>query len=80
MYQTLKATVRRGKIELLDDVVLPEKATVLVTIMEDLLPADLTLGEHLARGLIDVERGRVTKVNTGKQLKHHLDMVFSDKA
>jgi hypothetical protein len=80
MYQTLKATVRRGKIELLDDVTLPERATVLVTIMEDLSPADLTLGEHLTRGLADVAQGRVTKVSTSKQLKQHLDTVFSAKA
>jgi len=80
MYQTLKATVRQGKIELLDDVVLPEKATILVTIMEDLSPADLTLGEHLTRGLADVSRGRTTKVSGPRQLKQHLDMVFSDQA
>jgi len=78
MYQTLKATVRRGKIELLDDVTLPEKAAVLVTIMEDLSPADLTLSEHLTRGLVDVARGRVTKVSTSRQLKHHLDAVLGD--
>jgi hypothetical protein len=78
MYQTLKATVRRGKIELLDDVTLPEKATVLVTVLEDLSPADLTLGEHLTRGLADVAQGRVTKVSTSRQLKHHLDSVFDD--
>ncbi len=78
MYPTLKATVRRGKIELLDDVALPEQATVLVTIMEDLSPADLTLGEHLTRGLADVALDRVTRVNTSKQLKHHLDTVFGD--
>ncbi len=80
MYQTLKATVRRGKIELLDDVVLPEQATLLVTIMEDLSPADMTLGEHLTRGLADVARRRTTKVSTSKQLKHHLDTVFDDRA
>jgi hypothetical protein len=48
--------------------------------MEDLSPADLTLGEHLTRGLADVARGHVTKVSTSKQLKHHLDTVFSDQA
>ncbi len=48
--QTLKATVRRGKIEPPDDVVLPEKATVLVTITRKTcrLP-HLTLGEHRLR-------------------------------
>jgi hypothetical protein len=47
--------------------------------MEDLSPADLTLGEHLTHGLADVARGRVTKVSTSKQLKHHLNTVFGDQ-
>jgi len=34
MYQTLKGTVRRGRIEITENVTLPENATVLVTILE----------------------------------------------
>ncbi len=76
MYQTLKATVHRGRIELVDDVTLPEKATLLVTIMEEVSPEALTLGEHLTRGLADVTRRHATKVSTSRQLKRHLDSVL----
>jgi len=34
MYQTLKGTVRQGRIEILENIALPENATVLVTILE----------------------------------------------
>ncbi|HLE27527.1 MAG TPA: hypothetical protein VI793_05380 [Anaerolineales bacterium] len=34
MYQTLKGTVRQGRIEITENVTLPENATVLVTILE----------------------------------------------
>jgi hypothetical protein len=80
MYQTLKATVRRGRIELVDDVTLPEKAALLVTIMEEVSPEALTLGEHLTRGLADVGRRRATKVGTNLQLERHLDSVFGNNA
>jgi hypothetical protein len=77
MYQTLKAVVRRGRIELLDDVALPESASALVTILEEVQPETLTLGEHLQRGLTDVARQRSTRVSTAKQLQRHLDHVFA---
>ena len=34
MYQTLKGTVRQGRIEIVENVPLPENATVLVTILD----------------------------------------------
>jgi hypothetical protein len=34
MYQTLKGTVRQGRIEIVENVSLPENATVLVTILD----------------------------------------------
>ncbi len=38
MYQTLKGTVRNGRIEVSENVPLPENATVLVTILETANP------------------------------------------
>lgn len=77
MYQTLKAVVRRGRVELLDNVALPESASALVTILEEVQPETLTLGEHLQRGLTDVAHKRSTRVSTAKQLQRHLDQVFA---
>ena len=77
MYQTLKAIVRQGQVELLDDVDLPESASVLVTILEEIQPETLTLGEHLQRGLTDVARQRSTRVNTAEQLQRHLDQILA---
>jgi hypothetical protein len=76
MYQTLKAVVRRGRVVLLDDVTLPESASVLVTILEEVRPESLTLDEHLQRGLSDVAHKRTTRISTSRQLKRHLDQVF----
>ena len=36
-YMTIRATVRQGKVELLDDITLPEDATLLVTVLDDVL-------------------------------------------
>ena len=76
MYQTVRATVHRGRIRLVDKLKLPENTVLLVTVMADVPPQSLSLGEHLERGLQDVARRRVTKVRTPKQLKQHLDKVF----
>jgi len=78
MYQTLRATVRKGRIELLEEVSLPDDTVLLVTIIEAVDPATLTLGEHLERGLADILRGSTTNVRTGKELKRHLDLVFGE--
>ena len=56
MYQTLCATVRNGQIALLDKTKLPNNIMLLVTVIEDVSPQTLTLGEHLVRGLSDVAR------------------------
>lgn len=77
MYATLKATVRQGKIELLDSFVLPENVTLLVTILDDSLPEQLTLAEHLQRGLNDVLHHHTTVVRSTGELKNHLDSLFS---
>jgi len=76
IYPTLRATVHKGKIQLLDKVQLPENAQVLVTIMEETALDSLTLGEHLAAGLQDILLGRVTKAETPKELASHLDAVL----
>ena len=34
MYQTLKGTIRQGRIEIIENIPLPENAVVLVTILE----------------------------------------------
>jgi hypothetical protein len=77
IYTTLKATVRQGKIELLDDFPLPENATLLVTVIDDLLPEHLSLAEHLQRGLTDVLLRRTTVVRSEDELKNHLDRIFA---
>lgn len=76
IYPTLRATVHKGKIQLLDKVQLPENAQVLVTIMEETALDSLTLGEHLAAGLQDILLGRVTSVETPKEIASHLDAVL----
>lgn len=38
MYQTLKGTVRHGRIEVSENIPLPENATVLVTILDTVTP------------------------------------------
>jgi hypothetical protein len=76
MYATLKATVRQGKIELLDNFTLPENVTLLVTVLEDSLPEQLTLSAHLQRGLNDILHQRTTVVRSERELKNHLDAVF----
>jgi hypothetical protein len=76
-YTTLKATVRQGKIELLDDFPLPENVTLLVTVIDDLLLEQLSLAEHLQSGLTDVLLRRTTLVRSEDELKNHLDRVFA---
>jgi len=77
MYTTLKATVRQGKIELLDAFTLPENITLLVTVLDDVaLLEQLTLAEHLQRGLNDVLHQRTTVVRSETELKNHLDSIF----
>ena len=55
---------------------LPNNIMLLVTVIEDVSPQTLTLGEHLVRGLSDVARKRVTRVRTKKQLRQHLDKIL----
>jgi hypothetical protein len=57
VYPTLKATVQQGKIELIDDVPLPEDAFVLVTIMDESAMNTLSLGDRIIAGLQDVLHG-----------------------
>ncbi len=76
IYPTLRATVRKGKIQLLDDVHLPENALILVTVMDEIAIESLTLGEHLAAGLQDVLLGRVAETQTPQETASHLDEVL----
>ena len=41
-YMTIRATVRHGKVELLDDITLPEDATLLATVLDELERRDLS--------------------------------------
>lgn len=75
IYPTLRATVRNGKIQLLDDIKLPEDAAILVTIMDENSMSTLTAGERLAAGFL---LGRLTEVNTPEEMSVHLDAVFDD--
>jgi len=76
IYPTLRATVHNGKIQLLDEVQLPENALILVTVMDEMAMDSLTLGEHLAAGLQDILLGRVTQAKTPEELASHIDEVF----
>jgi hypothetical protein len=78
IYPTLRATVHKGKIQLLDKVQLPENAQVLVTIMEETALDSLSLGEHLAAGLQDILLGRVTRAETPKEVASHFDAVLEE--
>lgn len=78
MYPTLKATVHQGQIQLLEEATLPENATLLIIVLDDIDPETLTLGDHLIAGLQDVSLGRVTTVSTAEELAHHLDTVFDE--
>lgn len=78
LYPTLKATVREGRIQLLDSVELPENATLLVTILDESIVENLSLGEHLAVGLQNVLMGQFTEINSPKELAYHLDTVLSE--
>lgn len=76
-YPTLRATVREGKIQLLDGVELPENTTLLVTVLDESIVENLSLGEHLAAGLQDVLMSRFTEINSPQELAHHLDTVLT---
>ncbi|MCC6299602.1 MAG: hypothetical protein IT314_09905 [Anaerolineales bacterium] len=78
IYPTLRATVHKGKVELLDEVQLPENAQILVTVMDEIALDSLTLGDHLAAGLRDVLLGRVAEANSPEELESHLDAVLKD--
>ena len=78
IYPTLRAAVRNGKIQLLDDIKLPEDAAILVMIMDENSMSTLTAGERLAAGLQDILLGRLTEVNTPEEMSVHLDAVFGD--
>ena len=76
IYPTLRATVHKGRIQLLDKFQLPENAQILVTIMDETALDSLTLGEHLAAGLQDILLGRVTQAETPEELASHLEAVL----
>jgi hypothetical protein len=75
-YLTIRATVRQGKVELLDDITLPEEAELLVTVLDDALPEKYSLGEDLTAGLRDILLGRVVEIDDENELSIHLDSIF----
>jgi hypothetical protein len=78
IYPTLRASVHNGRIELLDNIQLPENAQVLVTILDETPLESLTLGEHLAAGLQDILLGRVSQAETPREITSHLDAVLEE--
>ena len=78
IYPTVKATIRHGQVVLLDDIRLPENASLLVTVIDDDVIDSLTLGEHLIVALEDILSGRVTEVTTADQLDRHLETIFEE--
>ncbi len=77
-YMTIRATVRQGKVELLDDITLPEDATLLVTVLDDVLLEQYTLGDHLIAGLEDVLAGRTVEVGGDQELADYLNTVLGE--
>ena len=78
VYPTLKATDQQGKIELIDDVPLPEDALKLVPIMNESAMNTLSLGDRIIAGLQDVLHGRVTEINTQQDLKKYFKRIFNE--
>lgn len=78
IYPTLRATVRKGKIQLLDEMQLPENALILVTVMDETVMQSLTLGERLAAGLQDILLDRIVEVNTSEEMTSHLDEILGE--
>ena len=77
-YMTIRVTVRQGKVELLDDISLPEDATLLVTVLDDVLLEQYTLGDHLIAGLEDVLAGRTVEVGGDQELADYLNTVLGE--
>ena len=75
-YMTIRATVRQGRVELLDEVLLPEDATLLVTILDNDIFDRYNLGDHLIAGLQDILDGRTSEVTPEEELKAHLDAIL----
>jgi hypothetical protein len=78
IYPTLRATVRKGKIQLLDNINLPEDTPLLVTIVDEMAVETLNLGERIAAGLQDILLDRITQVDTPQELIAHLDGVLNE--
>jgi hypothetical protein len=72
MYPTLRATVPDGKVRFIENITLPENATLLVTVLDSDAIESLSLGEHLVLGLDDLLAGNVTEVSTHQKLQHLL--------
>jgi hypothetical protein len=62
---------------LLDDIHLPEDATLLITLVDDAFDR-YTLGDHLIAGLQDVLARRSTEITTEEELRTHLDAIFTE--
>ncbi len=78
MYPTLKATVRQGQIQLLEEAKLPENTNLLVVVLDAIDPGTLTPVDHLIAGLQDMSLGHVITTSTPEELAHHLDTVFDE--
>lgn len=78
MYPTVRATVSDGQVRLIENVKLPENATLLVTVLDNEAIETLSLGEHLILSLEDILTGHVVEIDTQTALQNHLDLVFQE--
>ena len=60
------------------DITLPEDATLLVTVLDDVLLEQYTLGDHLIAGLEDVLAGRTVEVGGDQELADYLNTVLGE--
>lgn len=79
MYQTIKATVREGKIELLENITLPENISLLVTVLDADTAEKLSLSDHFMSGLQDIISGNVVTVKDEMELNRYLNVLFQNQ-
>jgi hypothetical protein len=77
-YLTIRAVVRKGKVEFLDEIDLPEDTSLLVTVLDDNIMAGYSLGDHLIASLQDILAGQYVETSSEEELANHLDRLFSN--
>ena len=72
MYQTLKGTVRQGRIEIVENVPLPENATVLVTILDTPRPPAARNWQAVLDAIHARQRARGHRPPTAQEVAEYL--------